>query len=66
MATIIDPSDDVRYEVVQVKNYKGTPLSVTTDPGYDNKPTSLDAFGRLRTSTPYTLFDSQHRYQEND
>jgi hypothetical protein len=25
-----------------------------------------DAFGRLRTSTPYTLFDSQHRYVEND
>jgi hypothetical protein len=25
-----------------------------------------DAFGRLRTSTPFTLFDSQHRYVEND
>ena len=25
-----------------------------------------DAFGRLRTSNPYTLFDSQHRYVEND
>jgi hypothetical protein len=25
-------------------------------------PTSIDAFGRLRTSTPYTLFDSQQRY----
>lgn len=25
-------------------------------------PTSLDAFGRLRSSQPYTLFDSQNRY----
>ena len=25
-----------------------------------------DAFGRLRTSQPFTLFDSQARYQEND
>jgi hypothetical protein len=28
----------------------------------DFSGTSLDAFGRLRVSTPYTLFDSQNRY----
>lgn len=28
--------------------------------------TAGDAFGRLRTSSPFTLFDSQHRYVEND
>lgn len=28
-------------------------------------PTSLDAFGRLRVSNPYTLFDSQNRYQKD-
>lgn len=28
--------------------------------------TALDAFGRLRTSQPYTLFDSQNRYDKND
>ena len=27
--------------------------------------TSLDAFGRLRISQPYTLFDSQNRYQKD-
>lgn len=27
--------------------------------------TSLDAFGRLRVSNPYTLFDSQNRYQKD-
>lgn len=28
--------------------------------------TNVDAFGRLRTSGPYTLFDSQNRYVKND
>jgi hypothetical protein len=27
--------------------------------------TATDAFGRLRTSAPYTLFDSHHRYEDN-
>ena len=27
--------------------------------------TAQDAFGRLRTSTPFTLFDSSHRYSDN-
>ena len=31
--------------------------------GYPFSATSLDAFGRLRTSQPYTIFDSQSRYQ---
>lgn len=26
---------------------------------------AIDAFGRLRTSNPFTLFDSQHRYRDN-
>ena len=29
-------------------------------------PTGTDAFGRLRTSEPLTLFDSSHRYAQND
>jgi hypothetical protein len=28
--------------------------------------TNLDAFGRLRVSEPFTLFDSSHRYSDND
>ena len=27
---------------------------------------TVDAFNRLKTSAPFTLFDSQHRYQPND
>jgi len=26
----------------------------------------IDAFGRLRTSSPFTLFDSSHRYRDNN
>jgi hypothetical protein len=26
----------------------------------------LDSFGRLRTSSPFTLFDSSHRFDDND
>ena len=65
MATIIDPTDDLRYEVVQVKNYDNVPIKITTDPGAGIKPTSLDAFGRQRVSSPLTLFDSSHRYRDN-
>jgi len=28
--------------------------------------TAQDGFGRLRTSSPFTLFDSSHRYDDND
>ena len=28
--------------------------------------TAYDAFGRLRVSEPFTLFDSQNRYAEDD
>lgn len=31
---------------------------------FDNSP-NLDSFGRLRTSTPLTLFDSFHRFRDN-
>ena len=31
---------------------------------YSNSP-NIDAFGRLRVSTPFTLFDSSHRFDDN-
>ena len=42
-------------------NVTNTITSVTTP-----DPTQLDAFGRLRVSTPLTLFDSSHRYRDNN
>lgn len=66
MATIIDSSDNLKYEVVQIKNYDNVPIKTIADPGTGTKPPSLDAFGRLRVSNPLTLFDSSHRYRDNN
>ena len=38
----------------------GTPVPVSLG------GTNLDAFGRLRVSNPLTLFDSSHRYADNN
>jgi hypothetical protein len=41
--------------------------SSSNNPIYVNfNPTSTDAFGRLRVSNPLTLFDSSHRYADNN
>jgi hypothetical protein len=75
VATIIDSVDLNRYEVIKMSPYNdaptnvaitGQPISVTTDPGTGTKSAALDAFGRLRVSNPYTLFDSSHRYKDNN
>ena len=65
MATIIDSRDFNRYEVIKVLSVDSAPLKVSIDPGTGTKPSSSDAFGRLRTATPLTLFDSSHRYRDN-
>jgi hypothetical protein len=74
VATIID-TDLVRYEVIKMSPHNdaptnvaltGQPISVTTDPGTGTKSAALDAFGRLRVSNPVTLFDSSHRYKDNN
>jgi hypothetical protein len=47
------------------------PITATVDPSvgfpvtFAHSPT-FDAFGRLRTSSPLTLFDSSHRYRDNN
>lgn len=51
----------IDYVALQVETASGT--SITTTPNGD---TGSDAFGRFRVSNPITLFDSQHRYQENN
>jgi hypothetical protein len=57
------------YEVVKVQTCSGQPLEVTTSSGntvyIQPATTAGDAFGRLRTSSPLTLFDSSHRYHDN-
>ena len=46
---------------IVVTTLSGQPLPVTTQ----SNSTATDAFGRLRTSAPFTLFDSSHRYRDN-
>jgi hypothetical protein len=57
------------YEVVKAQTCSGQPLEVFTATGdsVQIKPanTAGDAFGRLRSVQPFTVFESQHRYQEN-
>jgi hypothetical protein len=48
------------YPVIKTQTISGYPLEVTT------VGVAGDAFGRLRTSAPFTLFDSSHRYQDNN
>jgi hypothetical protein len=65
MATVI-ARDDNRYEVVQVINPDDEVLRVTvTSPPPGESSAATDAFGRLRISEPFTLFDSSHRYADN-
>lgn len=65
VATLIDSRDHNRYEVVKVSGLINEPLRVVLDSGTGTKPASIDAFGRLRTSNPLTLFDSSYRHQDN-
>ena len=55
--------------ITKVINAKGHPVEVTTVSGNSVyvQPATIagDAFGRLRVSSPYTLFDSSQRYHDN-
>lgn len=65
-----DSTDSNLYHVHKVQTCSGRPLEVSTTSGavvYTQPGTTAgDAFGRQRISQLYTIFDSQHRYQEND
>ena len=49
------------YTVRKVETISGRPLEVISSP----TSTSVDAFGRQKVSTVFTLFDSKHRYYDN-
>lgn len=57
------------YNVTKVETISGRPLEVTstntTPITVQYTDVAKDAFGRLRTSDPFTLFDSSHRYLDN-
>lgn len=81
MAQYIKPQDvqdgEQRYEVVMLAAGKDGSVVESTNPlpvtGADGGSllvslggNNLDAFGRLRTSTTFTLFDSSFRYADNE
>lgn len=49
------------YDAVNISTASGTYINTR-----QNGELGSDSFGRLRVSEPFTLFDSQHRYYEND
>lgn len=49
------------FEVVMLADEFGNPVA-----GGSSSGPAVDAFGRARQSTPFTLFDSYNRYQSND
>jgi hypothetical protein len=69
MALYRDPVNHELYHVHKVQTCSGQPLEVTTVSGQSvyvqPATTAGDAFGRMRTSSPLTLFDSSHRYRDN-
>lgn len=64
-----DPVNHELFHVHKVQTCSGQPLEVTTASGntvyMQAAGVAGDAFGRLRTSSPLTLFDSSHRYRDN-
>ena len=46
-------------------NALGQPI-IRVATGSSTSTSGIDAFGRQQVAQPYTLFDSQHRYAEND
>lgn len=49
-----------RFEVMMLADKYGNLVG-----GANPSGTAVDAFGRARTSSPFTLFDSFHRYRDN-
>jgi hypothetical protein len=41
-------------------------VNVDGDLSFTFSPTASDSFGRLRVSEPFTMFDSSHRFDDND
>lgn len=52
--------DKSLFEVMMLADEYGNNISAANPSGV-----AVDAFGRARTSTPMTLFDSSHRYKDN-
>jgi hypothetical protein len=54
------PHNVTLFETMMLADQHGNVIS-----GANPSGVAVDAFGRLRTSTPLTLFDSSHRFRDN-
>lgn len=54
------------FEVNMIANKNGEVVTKTNRFPVDVLPANADAFGRTRVSNPITLFDSSHRYRDNN
>ena len=54
------------FEVNMIANKNGEVVTTTNRFPVDVLPANADAFGRTRVSNPLTLFDSSHRYRDNN
>ena len=54
------------FEVNMIANKNGQVVTKTNRFPVDVLPANADAFGRTRVSNPLTLFDSSHRYRDNN
>jgi len=54
------------FEVNMIANKNGEVVTINNPFPVTLPPIATDAFGRLRMSTPLTLFDSSHRYRDNN
>ena len=61
----LDPSISTRYEVVMLADENGNIVNSNNPIVANPSGVAVDAFGRLRTSSPLTLFDSSHRFRDN-
>lgn len=68
--TVTNPVTSVNAVVTNTVGVSATNLPVTVlntiETVATSNPVQLDAFGRFRVSTPLTLFDSSHRYKDNN
>ena len=68
--TVANPVTSVNAVVTNTVGVSATNLPVTVTNTIETvtttNPVQLDAFGRFRVSQPLTLFDSSHRYKDNN
>jgi hypothetical protein len=59
------PDGKTIFEVVMLADESGKVVNSNNPIVANPSGVAVDAFGRLRISTPFTLFDSSHSFKDN-